>query len=210
MMDIESYILSHSDKEPEYLSSLSRKTWLRQTNPRMVSGHLQGRVLSMISKMLSPDRILELGTFTGYSALCLAEGLSEKGRLDTIEIDDELEEFILENFSNSPFNDKIQLYIGDALQILPTLNEVYDLIFIDANKRNYTEYYELSLLLLKSGGFILADNTLWNGKVIEDTHDEKDEQTLEILHFNQFVAQDNRVEKIILPLRDGLTLIRKL
>ncbi len=210
MMDIESYILSHSDKEPEYLSSLSRKTWLRQTNPRMVSGHLQGRVLSMISKMLSPDRILELGTFTGYSALCLAEGLSEKGRLDTIEIDDELEEFILENFSNSPFNDKIQLYIGNALQILPTLNEVYDLIFIDANKRNYTEYYELSLLLLKSGGFILADNTLWNGKVIEDTHDEKDEQTLEILHFNQFVAQDNRVEKIILPLRDGLTLIRKL
>ncbi len=208
-MDLEEYILKHSDNEPAYLASLNRKTWLRQTNPRMISGHLQGRVLSMLSKMIAPKRILEVGAFTGYSALCLAEGLTENGCLDTIEIDDELEEILLESFEDSPFAKKINLHIGDALQVLPTLNETYDLVFIDANKRNYTEYYELILPKLREGGFILADNTLWNGKVVNGEVDAKDAQTQEILHFNQYIAEDKRVEKVILPLRDGLTLIRK-
>ena len=207
-MNIEDYILQHTDPEPEYLTRLNRETWIRMLNPIMCSGHLQGRVLSMLCKMIQPVHALELGTFTGYSALCIAESLPENGELDTIESDDELEEFILRNFEKTPFEDKINLLIGNALDIIPTLDKTYDLVFIDADKREYEAYYEAVLPKIRQGGFILADNTLWSGKVVEKVH-QNDQQTLGILRFNELIATDNRVEKVILPLRDGLTLIRK-
>ena len=207
-MNIEDYILQHTDPEPEYLTQLNRETWIRMLNPIMCSGHLQGRVLSMLCKMIQPVHALELGTFTGYSALCIAESLPENGELDTIESDDELEEFILRNFEKTPFEDKINLLIGNALDIIPTLDKTYDLVFIDADKREYEAYYEAVLSKIRQGGFILADNTLWSGKVVEKVH-HNDQQTLGILRFNELIATDNRVEKVILPLRDGLTLIRK-
>lgn len=207
-MNIDDYILQHIDPEPEYLTRLNRETWIRMLNPIMCSGHLQGRVLSMLCKMIQPVHALELGTFTGYSALCIAESLPENGELDTIESDDELEEFILRNFKKTPFEDKINLLIGNALEIIPTLDKTYDLVFIDADKREYEAYYEAVLPKIRQGGFILADNTLWSGKVVEKVH-QNDQQTLGILRFNELIATDNRVEKVILPLRDGLTLIRK-
>ena len=207
-MNIDDYILQHIDPEPEYLTRLNRETWIRMLNPIMCSGHLQGRVLSMLCKMIQPVHALELGTFTGYSALCIAESLPENGELDTIESDDELEEFILRNFEKTPFEDKINLLIGNALEIIPTLDKTYDLVFIDADKREYEAYYEAVLPKIRQGGFILADNTLWSGKVVEKVH-HNDQQTLGILRFNELIATDNRVEKVILPLRDGLTLIRK-
>ena len=207
-MNIEDYILQHTDPEPEYLTQLNRETWIRMLNPIMCSGHLQGRVLSMLCKMIQPVHALELGTFTGYSALCIAESLPENGELDTIESDDELEEFILRNFEKTPFEDKINLLIGNALDIIPALDKTYDLVFIDADKREYEAYYEAVLPKIRQGGFILADNTLWSGKVVEKVH-HNDQQTLGILRFNELIATDNRVEKVILPLRDGLTLIRK-
>ncbi|HNX11768.1 MAG TPA: O-methyltransferase [Paludibacteraceae bacterium] len=207
-MNIDDYILQHIDPEPEYLTRLNRETWIRMLNPIMCSGHLQGRVLSMLCKMIQPVHALELGTFTGYSALCIAESLPENGELDTIESDDELEEFILRNFEKTPFEDKINLLIGNALDIIPTLDKTYDLVFIDADKREYEAYYEAVLPKIRQGGFILADNTLWSGKVVEKVH-QNDQQTLGILRFNELIATDNRVEKVILPLRDGLTLIRK-
>ena len=207
-MNIDDYILQHTDPEPEYLTRLNRETWIRMLNPIMCSGHLQGRVLSMLCKMIQPVHALELGTFTGYSALCIAESLPENGELDTIESDDELEEFILRNFEKTPFEDKINLLIGNALEIIPTLDKTYDLVFIDADKREYEAYYEAVLPKIRQGGFILADNTLWSGKVVEKVH-QNDQQTLGILRFNELIATDNRVEKVILPLRDGLTLIRK-
>ena len=207
-MNIDDYILQHIDPEPEYLTRLNRETWIRMLNPIMCSGHLQGRVLSMLCKMIQPVHALELGTFTGYSALCIAESLHENGELDTIESDDELEEFILRNFEKTSFEDKINLLIGNALEIIPTLDKTYDLVFIDADKREYEAYYEAVLPKIRQGGFILADNTLWSGKVVEKVH-QNDQQTLGILRFNELIATDNRVEKVILPLRDGLTLIRK-
>ena len=207
-MNIDDYILQHIDPEPEYLTRLNRETWIRMLNPIMCSGHLQGRVLSMLCKMIQPVHALELGTFTGYSALCIAESLPENGELDTIESDDELEEFNLRNFEKTPFEDKINFLIGNALDIIPTLDKTYDLVFIDADKREYEAYYEAVLPKIRQGGFILADNTLWSGKVVEKVH-QNDQQTLGILRFNELIATDNRVEKVILPLRDGLTLIRK-
>lgn len=208
MEALEDYILTHSDAEPQYLADINRRTHIKMINPRMLSGHLQGRVLSLIAKMIQPKRILELGTFTGYSALCLAESLSDDGLLHTIEYDDELEDFILENFGKSPLNDKIKLHIGDAKEIIHQLNDVFDLVFIDADKREYLIYYEAVLPKLRKGGFILADNTLWDGKVLSEVK-QNDEQTLSVMNFNDFVARDDRIEKVILPLRDGLTLIRK-
>lgn len=208
-MNLDDYILSHSDKEPDYLSAINRKTHVRMINPRMCSGHYQGRVLSMFCKMIRPQRVLEIGTFTGYSAVCIAESLSENGILHTIEIDDELEDFIMENFKDSPFADKIKLHIGKALEIIPTLNEMFDLVFIDADKREYCDYFEMILPKLKQGGFIIADNTLWDGKVLEKVH-QNDKQTIEIKRFNDLIAKDNRIERVILPIRDGLTIIRKL
>jgi len=207
-MNVEDYILSHTDAEPEYLAKVNRATHLKLINPRMLSGHLQGRVLSMFCKMIQPHNILELGTFTGYSALCMAESLPENGILHTIECDDELEDFIKQNFSASEYNDKIKLHIGDALQIIGKLYITFDLVFIDADKREYLAYYEAVLPKLRSGGFILADNTLWDGKVLQKVEN-NDKQTIEIMRFNDFVSSDNRVEKVMLPLRDGLTIIRK-
>ena len=159
--------------------------------------------------MIQPQRVLEIGTFVGYSALCMAEGLPTGGHVDTIEIDDELEEFIREQLAKSPFEERITLHIGDALQVIPQLDTTFDLVFIDADKRLYRDYYELVLPRLKSGGFILADNTLWDGKVLIDKPESNDYQTIAIKAFNDFIATDNRIEKVILPLRDGLTLIMK-
>ncbi len=207
-MTLEDYILEHIDDEPDYLAKINRNTWVKQINPRMLSGHLQGRILSMLAKMIQPKNVLEIGTFTGYSAICLAEGLVEGGSVDTIEIDDELEDFILENFGISPFEEQINLHIGDAKTIIPTLDKVYDLVFLDADKYHYSDYFELILPKLRQGGFIIADNTMWNGKVVEELK-HNDKQTEEILHFNEKVKEDKRVEKVILPVRDGLTLIRK-
>lgn len=208
-MTIEDYILQNIDPEPGYLTELNRNTWTRILNPRMCSGHLQGRVLNMLCKMIHPVNVLELGTFTGYSALCIAEALEETGILDTIESDDELEEFILSNFENTPYKNIINLHIGDALKVIPTLEKIYDLVFIDADKREYSAYYNAVLPIIRPGGFIIADNTLWSGKVVEKVP-QNDHQTKGIMQFNQLIATDKRVEKVILPLRDGLTIIRKL
>lgn len=206
--ELEEYILNHIDKEDELLATLDRDTHLYHLRPRMVSGHLQGRILKMFCRMIRPKRILELGTFTGYSALCLAEGLCEGGEVHTIEIDDEIEDFTRSHLARSPYGNRIKLLIGDAVDIVPTLTDTYDIVFIDANKRDYLKYYELVLPKVRPEGFILADNTLWDGKVVTDPHS-RDAQTVGIEQFNDFVATDNRVEKVILPLRDGLTILWK-
>jgi caffeoyl-CoA O-methyltransferase len=207
-MTIDEYITFHSDEEPDYLKKINRATHTRMINPRMISGHIQGRVLSMLCKMIQAKTVLELGTFTGYSALCMAEALPDNGILHTIECDDELEDFIRENFNSVEHGKKIKLHIGDALSIIDTLNVTFDLVFIDADKREYSAYFNAILPKLKQGGFILADNTLWDGKVLKKPLD-NDKQTIEMIRFNQMIAQDTRVEKVILPLRDGLTIIRK-
>lgn len=208
-LKIEDYILNHIDAEPEYLHQLDRDTHLYHLRPRMCSGHLQGRILKMFVRMIGAKRILELGTFTGYSALCLAEGLPCDGELHTIEIDDELEDFIREHFDGSKYADRLFLHIGDAKEVLKKLEgKKFDLAFVDANKREYCEYYELVFPYIKEGGFIIADNTLWDGHVVDETH-MNDAQTQGILKFNRLVAEDERVEKIILPIRDGLTIIYK-
>lgn len=207
-MTIEEYILNHIDEEPAYLAAINRNTWVRQMNPRMCSGHLQGRVLSMIARMIQPQQILEVGTFTGYSALCFAEALTENGCVDTIEMDDELEDFIRDNCRNSPYENKINLYIGDALEIIPSLEKMYDLVFLDAEKSQYTRYYDAVFPKVKNGGYILADNTIWDGKVTQNVLS-NDLKTREIIRFNDLIKADSRVEKVILPLRDGLTIIRK-
>ncbi len=206
--ELENYILNHIDPESELLATLDRETHLYHLRPRMVSGHLQGRILKMMCRMVSPRRILELGTFTGYSALCLAEGLVEGGEVHTIEIDDEIEDFTRSYFDRSPYRDQIKLFIGDASEIIPTLTDIYDMVFIDANKRDYLKYYELVLPKVRPGGIILADNTLWDGKVVTDPNS-RDAQTIGIEAFNDFVTGDTRVEKVILPLRDGLTILWK-
>lgn len=207
--ELEEYILSHIDDEGDALARLNRETHIYHLRPRMCSGHLQGRLLKMFVRMINPQNILELGTFTGYSALCLAEGLiAPDGELHTIEIDDELEDFIRSHFEASPFADRIHLHIGDARDILPTIDKTFDLVFMDANKREYSEYYNLVFPRLAPGGFIIADNTLWDGKVV-DWGKKLDAQTEGILKFNDYVAQDDRVEKVIIPLRDGLTIIYK-
>jgi len=205
---MEEYILNHLEPEPEYLKILTRKTYVQLVNGRMVSGHLQGRFLKMLCRMINPQNVLEIGAFTGYSALCLAEGIAENAHVDTIEIDDELEDFLRENFENSPFEHKITLHIGDALKIIPNLKKVFDLAFIDGDKRQYIDYFELILPKVRKGGFILADNTLWNGKVVEPL-ERNDNQTRAILDFNKFISNDKRIEQVLIPLRDGLTIIRK-
>lgn len=207
--EIENYILQHIDAEPDDLAHLDRETHLYHLRPRMCSGHLQGRLLKMFVRMIRPKRVLELGTFTGYSAMCLAEGLlGEDACVHTIEIDDELEDFIREHFGRTPLGERITLHIGDAKEIIPTIEGDFDLVFVDANKRYYLDYYNLILPRVKKGGFIIADNTLWDGKVV-DWGKKLDDQTKGILDFNDFVAADQSVEKVILPLRDGLTIIYK-
>jgi len=207
--DIESYILAHSDQEDPLLAELNRETHVKLLRARMVSGPLQGKILEMISKMMRPEKIIEIGTFTGYSALCLAKGLSTNGQLDTIEINDELESFANKYFARSNHAKQINQHIGDASNILPKLEGPYDVAFIDGDKRQYVSDYELVLQRMRQGGIILADNVLWSGKVVELSSPD-DDYTKGIMEFNEFVKNDKRVEKVILPLRDGLTLIRKL
>lgn len=206
--ELNDYILSHISPEPEHLSRLYRRTHLRHLYPRMCSGHLQGRLLSMISAMVAPRRVLELGTYTGYSALCLAEGLKDDGQVHTIEIDDEMEEELTELFATAPGGDRITLHIGDAEKIIKEIDEDWDLVYIDANKRHYIEYLDAVMPRLRPGGFIIADNTLWDGKVT-DTVSNHDAQTVALDRFNSYVASRPDLETVILPLRDGLTLIRK-
>lgn len=207
--EIEAYCESHTTAESELLYRLYRQTHMQTINPRMASGQLQGHFLSLISKMIRPRRILEIGTFTGYSAICLAEGLANDGILHTIEINEEYEERIRDYFSQCPDRDKIQLHIGDAKMIVPSLNEQWDLVFIDAEKTDYQEYYDLVLPTVREGGFLLIDNTLWNSKVIHEVqHNDKDTQA--ILAFNNMVQQDTRVRNLLLPFRDGIMIIEKL
>lgn len=206
--DIEKYILQHSTPPDEVLQELERETYLKMLNPRMISGQLQGQLLTLLSRMIRPKTILEIGTFTGYSAICLAKGLQSGGKLITIEADDELEAFARSYFSRAGFDRTIELRIGQACDIIPILDGPFDLVFIDADKREYADYYRLVFDKTAPGGWILADNTLWNGKVLEKP-DKPDEQTRGVLHFNEMIKNDERVEKVILPLRDGITIIRK-
>ena len=203
---IDEYIVQHIDRESDYMHSLWRATQLHLLYGRMASGHIQGRLLKMLVTMIRPKMVLELGTYSGYSGLCIAEGLEEGAHLHTVEINDEQEDFTLPWFQRSPYADKITMHIGDAMDIVPRLGLTFDMAFIDADKRRYVEYYEMVLHHLAPGGYILADNTLWDGHVVEENV--HDAQTLGIMAFNDLVAADERVEKVILPLRDGLTIIR--
>lgn len=205
---IESYILSRIDQESELLKQLNRDAHVNLLKPRMLSGHLQGRMLKMFCRMMNPKYILEIGTYTAYATLCLAEGADNDAEIHTIEVNDELEDFILKHLHKSKLKDKIHLHIGDAMEIIPQIDRTFDLVFIDANKRHYIEYYNLIFDKVRPGGLIIADNTLWDGHVLE-TPKPSDKQTIGIQQFNDMVAKDDRVEKVILPIRDGLTLIWK-
>ena len=207
--ELEDYVLKHIDPEPEYLYRLWRATNIHMLHGRMASGHLQGRLLKMLVTMIRPKNILEVGTFSGYSAICLAEGLEDDGMVYTFEINDEQEDFTRPWIENSPQRDKIRFLIGDAVTEAPKLGITFDMAFIDGDKRTYLETYEMALRLLRKGGFLLADNTLWDGHVVDHDYD-KDAQTQGIETFNDYVLKDVRVERVILPLRDGLTLVRKL
>ena len=206
---LEQYILNHSEPEGNILSELNRKTNLSMLNPRMLSGHLQGKILKMLSNMIKPKYILEIGTFTGYSAICLASGLKKGGKLHTIDINDEIAYLAKDYFKKAKLNNKIVFHIGNAIDIIPELNIKFDLVYIDGDKREYCIYYNSVFQYLKKGGFIIADNVLWNGKVVEKIA-ENDEQTKGIIKFNDLVHADNRVENVIFPLRDGLMLLRKI
>ena len=206
-MSLDEYILQHIDAEGDYLHSLWRDTQLRLSYGQMASGHLQGRVLKMLIQMAKPLNVLEVGTFSGYATLCMAEGLSEDAEIHTFEVFDENEDFLRKWFEGSAYRDKIHLHIGDALQLVPQMQQRWDFAFVDADKREYVAYYEMLLPLMSPGGFIVADNTLWYGHVLEHPKD-SDMQTRGVQDFNELVAKDSRVEKVILPLRDGLTIIR--
>ena len=206
--ELNDYVLSHIAPEPEYLYRLYRATNIHLLNGRMASGHLQGRLLKMLVQMIRPRRILEVGTFSGYSAISMAEGLAGDGRLYTFEIDDELEDFTRQWINQSPVADRIEFIIGDAISEAPRLGVTFDMVFIDGDKRTYIEAYEMALTVTRRGGFILADNTLWDGHVIDPAY-AHDHQTQGIRRFNDYVAADARVEPVIVPLRDGLTLMRK-
>ena len=205
--ELEKYVREHSDQEGDYLYRLYRATNIYLLHGRMASGHLQGRLLKMIVRMIRPKNILEVGTFSGYSAICLAEGLDEGGKVYTFEINDEQEDFTRPWIEGSHLADKIEFIIGDAIQEAPKLGVVFDMAFIDGDKRTYIETYEMAMKVVRKGGFILADNTLWDGHVTDPAYD-KDQQTIGIRRFNDYIANDKRAEKVILPLRDGLTLIR--
>ena len=204
------YISEHSSPQPAYLDQIVHRTGLYTINPRMLSGHVQGRFLSFLSRLIRPIRILELGTFAGFSALCLAEGLQPGGKVVTIEKNDELEDFIRENLALSPLGEQVEFHIGSTRDVLPTLptEELFDLVFIDADKREYVHDYELLFPLVKSGGIILADNTLWDGHIIDPAYD-TDKQTIALRAFNDHIRCDSRVSCLILPIRDGLTIITK-
>ena len=205
---LDDYVCAHTENETEVLNELNRKTHLTVLRSRMLSGHFQGRLLSMISHMIQPERILEIGTYTGYSAICLAEGLTENGKLTTIDINEELEDIAREFIQKANLDNKIEYIIGDAMQIVPQLDEQFDLVFIDADKKNYCNYYHLVFDKVKPGGYILADNVLWSGKVVEP-YEVLDSETKIIMDYNKMVHDDPRVQEILLPVRDGLMLARK-
>jgi len=206
---LQQYIVKHTSPEDVLLKELDRETHLRILHPRMLSGHLQGKMLSMISHMINPKYILELGSFTGYSAICLAEGLKDDGRLVTIEVNDELEDFTRSYIERSENAAKIDFRIGDSREIIGELHYEFDLVFIDADKREYLDYYKQAIAKTRKGGYIIADNILWHGKVTEEVHP-NDKHTQAILEFNDFVQNDDRVENVIFPIRDGLMVVRKL
>ncbi|WP_422006910.1 O-methyltransferase [Roseivirga pacifica] len=205
--DIQQYVEDHSDVESPLLSKINRETHARVMMPRMLSGHLQGRVLSMLTHMIQPKVILEVGTYTGYSALCMAEGLAEDGKLITLDINEELHDQVQGYFDESDYSGQIDYRIGNAMELIPEINEPFDLVFIDADKRNYLNYYNLVIDQVRSGGFIIADNVLWSGKVVQTEKITKDTQV--ILDFNRFVQEDDRVENVLFPIRDGLMIVRK-
>ena len=206
---LEDYISAHIDAESDLLRSIYRETNLRLLNPRMASGHIQGRLLKMLVAMIKPELVLEVGTFTGYATLCMAEGLPRTGVIHTVEIDDELEDFIRKGFEKSPYSDQIRLHIGDAVKTVRELGIVFDMIFLDGEKSEYPEYYSALMDYLKPGGYMIVDNTLWDGHVVEESYD-KDPQTAAVKRFNDMVHADKRVEVAMIPIRDGLTIIRKI
>ncbi len=204
--DMQQLLLNYCEPETELLQRIDRETHLKVLMPRMLSGHYQGRVLSLLSKLVSPSRILEIGTFTGYATLCLAEGLTDKGIIYTLDINEELEDLVRSNFAESPYNDKIKYILGDATETISTLKETFDLVFIDADKKNNGKYYDLIFDSLRPGGLVIVDNVLWSGKVLDS---KPDKDTKNITTFNDKILADKRVEKLILPVRDGLFVIRK-
>ena len=206
---LSSYVEAYTKPEPELLERLNRETWAKVLMPRMLSGHLQGQVLNMFSKMIRPSRILEIGTYTGYSAICLAEGLTQGGKLITIDINEELHDMVARYVKASPYADSIQIMTGNAITIIPDLKEMFDLVFIDADKENYSNYFDLVIDKVKPGGFIIADNVLWSGNVLKPEK-EMDEETLAIHHYNKKIMNDSRVENVLFPIRDGLMVARKL
>ena len=204
---IDEYVVDNSQKEPQILQELTKETWQRVLNPRMLSGAFQGRILSMISKIINPKDILEIGTYTGYSAICIAEGISNEATIDTIDKNEELEDIQNRYFKKSGFRDQIKQHIGNALEIIPTLNKKFDFVFIDADKSNYCNYFNLVIGKMKKGGIILSDNVLWSGKVVEKL-DKKDIDTKALLEYNRLLNSDPRVETVLLPIRDGLSISR--
>lgn len=206
---LEAYVEKYTSPESKLLQDLNRETWAKVLIPRMLSGHLQGRVLSMLSHMIRPKRVLEIGTYTGYSALCFAEGLVEGGLIHTIDINEELEPMIQKFIGSSPYANNIQLHIGNALDIIPSLKEDWDIVFIDADKENYSNYYHLLIDQLKPNSYVIADNVLWSGKVIDLT-DKQDEETTALVAYSKMVSEDARVENVLFPIRDGLQIARVL
>jgi len=207
--ELDQYVSDHSQAEPKLLVQLSKETHQKILQPRMLSGHFQGRVLSMLSKIIRPKHILEIGTYTGYAALCLAEGMQENGSLDTIDINEELVTIQNKYFEASPWKNQIFSHLGDALEIIPKLNKKFDLVFIDADKENYINYFHLIVPMMNKGGIILSDNVLWSGKVLEEVNP-KDTSTQVLLEYNKLINEDARVETVLLPIRDGLTVTRVL
>lgn len=205
---LDKYVCDHTQSEPEILSELNRRTHLEVLQPRMLSGHFQGRVLSMLSHMIKPRRVLEIGTYTGYSALCFAEGLTDDGKVITIDVNEELEDLVRSFVSKSGYEDRVEYLIGDAAHFIPVLNEEWDIVFIDADKKSYCNYYNLVFDKVKKGGYILADNVLWSGKVLED-YESLDRETKIIMDYNNMIQNDPRVENVLLPIRDGLMIARK-
>ncbi|SFZ93790.1 Predicted O-methyltransferase YrrM [Flaviramulus basaltis] len=207
---LDDYVVKHSEDEPELLQELTRETYQKILQPRMLSGHYQGRILSMISKIVNPKNILEIGTYTGYSALCLAEGIQTNGELHTIDVNEELEDFQRKYFDKSSYGHQIFQHLGNALDIIPKLNKTFDLIFIDADKDNYLNYFNIIIDKLNVGGIILSDNVLWNGKVLETTFKKDDTSTPVLIEYNKLLKEDKRIETVLLPIRDGLTISRKI
>jgi caffeoyl-CoA O-methyltransferase len=207
-VEVEQYAIEHSKPEEAVLEDLNRETWAKVLRPRMLSGHLQGKILETFSYMIQPKRILEVGTYTGYSAICMARGLAKDGKLITIDINDEISHIAQSYFQKAALTDRIELKIGDARNIIPTLTETWDMVFIDADKENYALYFDLIFDHVRPGGFIIADNVLWSGKVMEP-YDRLDEETKSLVDFNRKIMEDPRVDNVLMPVRDGLMVIRK-